>query len=210
MAVSSEKLKAAVRETVRDTASRLVQQVVQKLPTSEPPGPSCPASSGEAVFRSTIPFAAETQADALVIACNSFLYLHQTLEFVQKGLGVDQYDLVAVPGGVQWLALPEVLPKHSRVARWAVEFLVRKHSLRRVIGIAHQGCSAYADDGTLASLAHLATGKSVREHQFEHLRRAGQDLAAALRVGVELFYASVDATGAVVFHRLEPETKGVA
>jgi hypothetical protein len=158
-----------------------------------------PTSGG---FESSIDYAAGSQAEALVIACNSYLYLPQTLEFLQKGLGVRAFDLIAVPGGMQWLALPDLLPKHHRVSRWAVEYLLRKHSVRRIIGIAHEGCSAYEDESTLGSLARLATGKTTDEHQREHLVRVGRDLEASFGVQVELYYASVREGQRVVFEPL--------
>jgi hypothetical protein len=155
------------------------------------------------VFRSSIAYAGEAPAEALVIACNSYLYLPQTIDFLHRGLGLHAYDLIAVPGGMQWLALPDLLPKHHRVTRWAVEYLVRKHQVKRVIGIAHQGCSAYEDESTLGSLARLATGKSTDEHQCEHLLRVGRGLQADFGVAVELYYASLEEGGTVAFRRLE-------
>lgn len=165
-----------------------------------------PAGIGEAVFRSSVPFAPTAQAEALVLVCNSHEYLQATLDFLRNGLKLDSYDLVSIPGGVQWLALPDLLPKHNRAARWAVEFLIREHDLKRVIAIAHEHCSAYAEHGTLGTLAHLATGKSTVEHQIDQLRSAGRELAATSRVSVELYYAVGDGD-AVAFRpvSLEPE-----
>ena len=84
------------------------------------------------------------------------------------------------------------------------EYLIRKHNLRRVICIGHQDCSAYDDESTLGTLAHLVTGKSAVAHQLAQLRTVGRDLAAAFGVAVALYYASVE-NGAVVFHQVEPE-----
>jgi len=168
-----------------------------------PTGTPAAGALGAAPFRSSIAYSGSPQASALVIACNSFLYLAQTLEFLERGLGLQSYDLIAVPGGIQWLALPDLLPKHHRVSRWAVEYLLRRHRIERDIGIAHQGWSAYDDEGTLGSLARLATGKTVAEHQRDHLARVGRDLRAAFGVTVELYWAALEDGRTVVFQPLD-------
>jgi hypothetical protein len=160
------------------------------------------------VFRSAIAQVGDAPASALVIACNSYRYLPQTLEFLGQGLGLQDYDLIAVPGGMQWLALPDILPKHSRVARWAVEYLLRNHRAKRVIGVAHEGCSAYEDESTLGALARLATGKTTDEHQRDHLLRVGRDLRASFGVEVELYFAAVAEDRRVVFRRLVSPGQG--
>ncbi len=214
MAASGDRLRQAARRAaggvVRDAFERLRTEA--QRPPADPsppaePGPGAGRSPDEepgVVFRSPIAGPGEGSASALVIACSSCRFLPHTLEFLEKGLGLAGFDLIAVPGGMQWLALPELLPKHHRVTRRAVEFLLRKHGTRRVIGIAHQGCSAYEDDSTLGALARLATGKTTDEHQRDHLARVGRDLQAGFGVSVELYYASLEGDRSVVFRRIEP------
>lgn len=201
MAAGSDRLRQAAQRVVGEAVKEAVHRAVAEV---KPPAAPAAAQGGPATFRSSVAYAKDGRASALVIACNSYLFLPQTLEFVEKGLGLHGFDLIAVPGGMQWLALPDILPKHSRVARWAVEYLLRKHQIPRVIGIAHEGCSAYEDASTLGTLAHLATGKSADAHQREHLLRVGRDLRASFGVPVELYYAAVEGDGTVAFTPLEP------
>ena len=194
-----------VKQKLAELGGKLVAGAAQAL-HPDAGAAELPAGMGEPVFRSTMPFSPSDQAAALVLVCNSHEYLQATLDFLRNGLKLENYDLVSIPGGVQWLALPDLLPKHNKVARWAAEFLIREHRLSRVIAIAHENCSAYAGHGTLATLAHLATGKTPMEHQIDQLRSAGRELAASCRVSVELYYAIGD-RGAVVFRpvSLDPE-----
>lgn len=163
--------------------------------------------SGEPRFRSSVRAGdATTQAEALVIQCNSHAYLAPTQDFLKNGLGLTAYDLVSIPGGAQWLALPDLLPKHHKVARGMTEFLLRAHKVPRIILIAHAGCSAYATDGALATLAHLGTGRTPGQIQIEQLRAAGRSLQEEFGVPVELYYAAAGGEG-TDFHRLalDPE-----
>lgn len=198
-------MRDTVRQKVTELGERLVAGAAQAL-HPDAAAAALPVGMGEPVFRSTVPFSPTAHAAALVLICNSHEYLQATLDFLRNGLKLDSYDLVSIPGGVQWLALPDLLPKHNKVARWTAEFLIREHSLKRVIAIAHEHCSAYAEHGTLGTLAHLATGKTIVEHQIDQLRSAGRELAAPGRVSVELYYAAGDGD-AVVFRpvSLEPE-----
>ncbi|OGV72543.1 MAG: hypothetical protein A3K19_00890 [Lentisphaerae bacterium RIFOXYB12_FULL_65_16] len=205
----ADKMKQALRDqakaSVEALAGKAKQAVAEAVPAPAQPSPSRFAAGP--AFRSTIPCSAAAKDRALVILCSSGTFQRQCHEFLTAGLRLDDYDLVAVPGGVQWLALPDILPKHHKVARWMTEYLLRKHSVRRVICIAHQNCSAYEDQSTLGTLAHMVTGKSTFEHQLEQLRHVGNDLTSLFGVGVELYYAAVE-NGDVVFHSV-PTEKGV-
>jgi hypothetical protein len=196
-----EKTHQGVRARVLEEGQRLRRDLTSRAAARLKPPASGPNFTTEPLFRSTIPHSPTAKASALVVACSSYLYLRQTQEFLFGELNLESYDLVAVPGGVQWLALPDILPKHNRAARWAAEYLIREHDLHRVICVAHQDCSAYEDRSTLGAMAHIVTGKSVFEHQAEQLKAVGRNLTESFGVAAELYYASV-ADGAVVFHRI--------
>ena len=168
-------------------------QTAQGRPTEGAPG--------AADFISIIPAATDAKADTLVICCSSARFQPHFRDFLANGLKLSQYDLLAVPGGVQWLALPDILPKHNKVARWTTEFLVRRHALRRVVCIAHEDCSAYTDNAALASLSRLATGRTIREHQLDQLRKVGANLAEWFAIAPELYFLSIRDT-AVVFQKI--------
>lgn len=195
---AAESLKGRLRASLKEKAAEIGRDVRERMR---------PAGHGEVqfaeppIYRCAEPHGAQSKSECLVIACNSFRFLRQTQEFLFGALGLNDYDLMAVPGGVQWLALPDLLPKHNKVARGVAEYVVNKHGIKRAVCIAHEGCSAYRDEGTLGALAHMLTGKNVFEHQVEQLRRVGRNLKTWFGVETELYYASVD-DGAVVFHRV--------
>ena len=201
MALDPKQPRPSRREIIREEAKRAAGEAVRKLvPAVAEAAPA--AMPGEPVYRSALAWSAEDKARTLVIACSSSQFLRHCQNFLAQGLNVMDYDLLAVPGGAQWLALPDILPKHNKVARWVIEFLVKKHHLDRVVCIAHQGCSAYQESGTLASLARVVSRKSALEHQLDHLREAGRVMTESLGVPAELYYASIS-NGAVVFHKVE-------
>jgi hypothetical protein len=68
----------------------------------------------EILYTSQAPFV-EPESAVLVISCSSNAFLPYTQEFLEKhlGLGPGAYDLLAVPGGPQFLLLTEYLPKFA-------------------------------------------------------------------------------------------------
>lgn len=193
MAVESQPPNLAARGS-----KRVVDALTKRLAPQEQRFAAAPA------FISSIPVSRTAASTALVIACNSHKFLPQTQEFLHKGLGLQTYDLIAIPGGVQWLTLPDILPKHNKVARWMTERLVHGHNLTRIICIAHDDCSAYTDKTALATLAHALTRKSVFEHQCDQLRKSGRLLADMFGVHPELYFAAASGDEAH-FHLIQQD-----
>ena len=181
-----------LKQRLKDKAAEMIREHVTEPPPVE----------GEAVWKSPLPWE-DKQPDTLVITCGDARYLPHTLKFLEDDLKLPDFQIMAVPGGIQWLALPDILPKHEKVARWAIEFMVAAKGITRIVCIAHADCGAYQDSRALSTLAHLATGKTVAQHQVEQLRSVGRSLADSLKVAVELYFASVTEE-VVVYHRVEP------
>lgn len=201
MGLGPEAVKQALRQKVRQAASEILHRGPGGASVSHE-GAGQSELPAEITYKSTIPWDSSGRANALVVLCSDWQFLHHSEDFLRQGLKLSEYGLVAVPGGVQWLALPDILPKHNKVARWVTEFLIKSNRFQRVVCIAHEDCGAYQDSGALASLAHLATGKSIVEHQLEQLRTVGRHLSQTFHVQAELYYASVS-EGSVVFHKVE-------
>ncbi len=198
MAEKASEYLSGVAQRLKDKAAQVMKEHLAGAPPVE----------GEPVYKSSLPFA-DDRPECLVITCGDSRYLPHTLLFVEEGLKVSRWQLMAVPGGVQWLALPDVLPKHEKVARWAVEAMVESKNIKRIICVAHSGCGAYTDSNALSTLAHLATGKTIAEHQIEQLRKVGRSLTAEFQCLVELYFASV-ADGAVSYRKVEFADTGSA
>lgn len=156
----------------------------------------------ESIYKSQAPFA-ERESAVLVIACNSNVFLPYTREFLEKHLGLSEgsYDLLAVPGGAQFLLLTEYLPKFAWVGHRWVKFLVERHRLRKIIVIAHQDCAWYSEERLVPQfLQKFGVGRSFQERQREDLREIVQALRhLSLPITVEAYYAEKSADGFVQF-----------
>lgn len=158
----------------------------------------------ESIYTTQTPFA-EQESAVLVICCSSHVFLPYTQEFVEKGLGLSsgQYDLLAVPGGPQFLLLTEYLPKFAWVGHKWVKFLVEHHRLKRVIAISHEDCAWYSEERFVPQfLQKFGVGRSLKERQREDLREIVQALRnLGLPILIEAYYAEKSQEGRVRFVR---------
>ena len=108
-----------------------------------------------------------------------------------EGLKLENYSLIAVPGGVQVLTLLDYLPKFSWAAwRWT-KFLVDADEPPRVVLIGHEDCRWYK---------HLFPVGGSNERIAADLRRAAKGIEGRFpRVRVELYVARTDPQGHLVF-----------
>lgn len=157
----------------------------------------------QAVYKSQTPFT-QRESAVLVIACSAYDFLPYTREFLEQHLGLAEgtYDLLAVPGGPQFLLLTEYLPKFAWVGHKWVKFLTERHRLRRVIAIAHEDCAWYSDDRFIpAFLQKFGVGaKSLKERQRADLREIVKTLRS-LGLVAEAYYAEKGADGLVHFQQ---------
>jgi hypothetical protein len=137
------------------------------------------------------------QTDGLVIMCADRRFRRPAEHFIYKHLGLGNYDLVAIPGGVYMLSFAEVLPKQLKVGMQMIKFLARNHRPPRIVLIAHEGCSRYRDG--FASWLHRP-GFSLAEKQKADLQSVAESLREILPdTQVEGYYASADGEDAVRF-----------
>ncbi len=158
----------------------------------------------EPIYTSREPFV-EPESTVLVICCSSNAFLPYTQEFLERqlGLGPGSYDLLAVPGGPQFLLLTEYLPKFAWVGHRWVKFLVERHRLKRVIVISHEECAWYREERFVPQfLQKFGVGKSLKDRQREDLREIVHALhALGLPISVEAYYAEKSSDGKVHFVR---------
>jgi hypothetical protein len=140
----------------------------------------------DTTFR-TGPVHLSPESDVIVVHCSDPRYQPHFRDFLKRGLGLDSYALMAVPGGPQFLTLAEYLPKFSWVGwRW-MKFLVDLSKPRRVILIGHDDCRWYLDARFLH--AHAGTG----DRQIADLRGVRAQFADRFpSVTVETFFARLD------------------
>jgi hypothetical protein len=139
------------------------------------------------------------EAEVLAIHCSDHRFQAGIRDFLDEGLNLRaNYDCLVVPGGPECLVELETLPKFSWVSRKWSRTLIRMHSLKRLVLIAHQDCGWYK------WLEEWHTiGASVRRKQEEDLRTAA-GLARQLHpeLTVELFFAAWDDGDAVTVDRV--------
>ena len=133
----------------------------------------------------------QVEPEALVVYCSAARYQQHFEEFLVEGLKLEDYSLIAIPGGIQVLTLLDFLPKFSWAAwRWA-KFLVDADQPPRIVLIGHENCRWYK---------HLFAPGASRERITADLRRAAKDLQERFpKVRVELYFARTDGDGHVVF-----------
>src|ERR1700676_1988249 len=87
------------------------------------------------------------ESKPLVIHCSDPRYQPHFQEFLQTGLGLAHYALIAVPGGPHCLTLSDYLPKFAWAGwRW-VKVMERVAQPERIILIAHDDCRWYVTMG---------------------------------------------------------------
>jgi hypothetical protein len=138
--------------------------------------------------------------DGLVICCSDRRYRRPMEHFLYKELGLGNYDMIAVPGGVYMLSFADVLPKQLKLGMHMVKFLVKRHLPPRIILIAHKDCGRYRE-GFASWLQR--PGFSVAEKQKKDMQTVAADLSQRFSsLSVESFYASADQGDAVLFSRV--------
>lgn len=123
------------------------------------------------------------KAKTLVVYCSDGRFVQFCDDFVEKTLKIEDYDLLAVPGGPQFLCALDYLPKFRWAGRRWLDFLIEKHVLERVVLISHQDCGWYK---------HLHGHEEPEARQHEDLRRARSELLETLpRVRVEAYFVAL-------------------
>ena len=106
----------------------------------------------------------------IAVFCSDERFAEATLEFL-KSIGVENADLLVVPGGPAFIAQGET----AIVER--LELLIREHRAKRVILIAHDDCGYYKH-----RYPHLSSDRR-REVELGDLRKA---VEVVKRYGVEV------------------------
>ncbi len=132
----------------------------------------------------------------VVIHCSDPRYQPHFQEFLRKGLGLERYALIAVPGGPQFLTLSDYLPKFAWAGwRW-VKFVMGLAKPDRVILLAHDDCRWYLD-----MRFWLEAGR-LRERQLADLQKVRAGILERFASSrVELYYARL-AGGQATFEQL--------
>jgi hypothetical protein len=130
--------------------------------------------------------------ETLAVHCSDHRIRAGLREFLDDELGLQEnYDSIVVPGGPQCLVELNSLPKFSWVARKWLRALIRLHSLKRLVLVAHMDCGWYC------WLEEFAPSQGpVRRQQEEDLRAAKRAVSQLCPgVAVDLFFAAWNEVG---------------
>lgn len=144
------------------------------------------------VFVCSAPWRSDRLAKTLMIQCSGYDIRPYHFQFVTDHLGLVEYDLLALPGGVQLLSLTHLLPKVRGFFYRVVEFLIKHHNLTKIIILGHEDCAWYKD--FRFGLIHL----DLKERQFNDLKVTASALHQNLGVAVEAYFANLK-DGKVVY-----------
>jgi hypothetical protein len=115
-----------------------------------------------------------------VVACSSYATLPYVCEFLDQHLNLPEgtYNLLAVPGGHQFMALSEYLPKFAWVGQKWINFAIEKLKVRRIILISHDDCSWYADERFITALMNKLghEDRTIKDRQHDDLMNSGDRL----------------------------------
>ncbi len=146
-------------------------------------------------------------SSVLVVACSAHEFQPYLREFLAEHLKLADgaYNLLAVPGGPQFLTLSEYLPKFAWAGQRWVSFAVDKLQVRRIVLVGHEGCAWYADERFVPALLHALGhgGQTLSDHQRADLEHAVASLRASIpAAAVEAYFAAKGGDSHLVFARV--------
>ncbi|MBI1749245.1 MAG: hypothetical protein HYR59_01135 [Acidobacteria bacterium] len=144
------------------------------------------------IFR-TAPVKITSESAVVVIHCSDPRYQPHFQDFLNAGLKLERYALIAVPGGAHFLTLVDYLPKFSWVGwRW-LKFVHDVARAERLILIGHDECRWYLD----MRFGHDA--RRLRERVIEDLRCVRTGITERFpHLRVELFFARLGGDHATI------------
>ena len=127
------------------------------------------------------------QARVVVVHCSDPRYQPHFQDFLQGGLGLKNYGLIAIPGGIELLSPSEI----NGVLRYQgllwMSFMVSLMNAERCVLIAHGDCRWYIEQGIETSVHRL------REHQTQDMEAVRKQIHLRFPfLALELYYAQIE------------------
>ncbi len=121
--------------------------------------------------------------NALAIYCSDGRYT-EAVENLLRHLGHERLDTLTMPGGPGLLNLRSAAFADTDAITRGASFLIRGHSIEKVVLLAHSGCGYYR------ARFVAQTPESIYARQIVDLRAAGQSMKA-IHPGIEvsMYYA---------------------
>lgn len=136
--------------------------------------------------------------EAVVVHCSDYRFQAAIQEFLRQELIIHSYDLLAIPGGAHVASMGDLLPKHLKVCKQSLKFLIESHHPNRLILIDHADCAFFKH-----RLAFFFTEPSFNENQIANLKKARRVLQDWFpEVSVDAYFAEAHGGQRVSFTRI--------
>lgn len=86
--------------------------------------------------------------EAVVLTCIDFRFWRETVEFVEKELGIKSFDFPSLPGAAK--ALNESSDQNS-LAWQCLDVPVKLHAVKKIVIVNHADCGAYGGSKNFAN-----------------------------------------------------------
>jgi carbonic anhydrase len=86
--------------------------------------------------------------EAVVLTCIDFRFWRETVEFVEKGLGIKSFDFPSLPGAAKTL---NESANQNDLAWQCLDVPVKLHAAKKIVIINHEDCGAYGGSKKFAN-----------------------------------------------------------
>lgn len=107
--------------------------------------------------------------EAVVLACIDFRFWKETVEFVEKELGIKSFDFPSLPGAAK--AINE--SQDETFVFGCIDVPVNLHHAKKIVIVNHQDCGAYG-----GSAKWSGDGEAEQKFHTEELQKAKEKLSA--------------------------------
>lgn len=154
------------------------------------------AEQNQSCYESSVRFDGNRMR-AVAVYCSDGRFGEQVDDLLHNALQLPRYDRLAVPGGAACLASHFVTYREEEGVLEQLRFLVRVHSLERVVLIAHESCGFYSNRLRVSPLR-------IETQQREDMKKAVRRVRALSRdLSVSAYYARLGGNSTVQFEPVE-------
>jgi hypothetical protein len=142
---------------------------------------------------------AGTPSHVVVIHCSDPRYQPHFQDFLRSGLGLTNYGLLAIPGGVELMSPSERSDTLRMQGGAWLEFMTKLMTAERCILIGHADCRWYLENRIEPNEGCL------KEHQSRDMNSVREDIQRRFpRVQVEIYFAEIEGQEASFQELTEP------
>lgn len=128
------------------------------------------------------------EVKTVVVTCMDFRFHPLLKEALERDLGVDEYDLIAVAGGCGNLATIGESNGRKQIVLDDIELGVRAHHASRVVLLNHEQCGKYGQAGF--SFSDTGAEREFHRNELAKAKQAVLDILPGIEVVPGYFHSS--------------------